>query len=227
MAKKRIQESTLYPLVEKWMQRRFRCFATGVNRGTKLGRIDVIGLRDIGGNLSGKNEVIAIEVKAGNQPFSTAAGQTFGYSIYAEKCYLADLRAGREPFSEDEIAVASKLGIGLLALRQGGKKIDEILSAPLHEPIERMQLEVVEKLGFSNCTICNSFFQRGDEQNWQRFVQRGDGTARVGVANALKKEKGLLYWVEAVGERQGTNRHRRYICPDCLWYLYRDLIPEE
>jgi hypothetical protein len=58
----------------------------------RFGRIDVIGIRDIGGDLSGEVETVAVEVKRGSTPFANACGQTYGYSVYANRVYLADLR---------------------------------------------------------------------------------------------------------------------------------------
>jgi len=100
MPRKRNQgETRHYPLIEKFLRKRFNCFVTAQNRGTNFGRIDVIGLRDIGGDLSGAIEIIRVEVKDGNQPFNTATGQAYSYSIFAERCYLADSRSGVNPFS--------------------------------------------------------------------------------------------------------------------------------
>jgi len=64
--KKMQRESYLYPFVETYLRKRFKCFTTARNKGTSFGRVDVVGLRDIGGNLNGSVEVIAVEVKAGN-----------------------------------------------------------------------------------------------------------------------------------------------------------------
>jgi hypothetical protein len=37
-----------------------------------------------------------------------------------------------------------------------------VLTAPLGQPLPEMRLLVVEKLGYSECTVCHSFFKRGD-----------------------------------------------------------------
>lgn len=82
-------ELKLYPPVAKWLERYKGCFATGTNTGLRWARIDVIGLRDIGGHLSGSTEVIAIEVKRDGVSFGNALGQAHSYSVYADRCYLA------------------------------------------------------------------------------------------------------------------------------------------
>src|SRR5687768_3129010 len=120
-APKRSQlERDLYPKVQRWMEKQQGCFVSGINTGISHGRIDVVGLRDIGGNLSGKAEVVSVEVKAGRQPFATAAGQAYGYTAYADRAYLADYRTASPPFRTGEVAIASRLGIGLLAIRARG-----------------------------------------------------------------------------------------------------------
>lgn len=108
-----MKEAELYERVEKWMKGHFRCFATATNTGLAYSRPDVTGVRDIGGDLSGEVESIIIEVKRGDsQPFATASGQALGYRVYANRVYLAEARA--RPFDENEIQIASHLGIGLI-----------------------------------------------------------------------------------------------------------------
>src|SRR5437764_15255149 len=94
-------ENTLYPYVERWLKRHFLCFRTAINKGLRHSRIDVVGVRDIGGDLSGDVETIAVEVKRGLFPFATASGQTLGYNVYANRVYLADVRD--KSFTPDEI----------------------------------------------------------------------------------------------------------------------------
>ena len=73
---KRRPERTLYPLVQRWLKRHFACFRTSINKGLQHSRIDIVGVRDTGGDLSGEVETIAIEVKRGSVPFANACGQT-------------------------------------------------------------------------------------------------------------------------------------------------------
>lgn len=130
-------EKEYYPLVENFLCKRFACFETAQNKGMTFGRVDVVGIRDLGGqraDLTGIVEVIAVEVKAGNQPFSTAVGQAYSYSIYADRCYLADYRPKSRPFKIEEIDMASKLGVGLLAIHEN-KRISEVLASPQHSPL--------------------------------------------------------------------------------------------
>src|SRR5881409_2109423 len=107
-----------YPVVERGLRRRFRCFRTDINKGLAHGRMDVVGVRDMGGDLSGAIETIAVEVKRGSFPCANACGQTLGYKVYANRVYLADLRS--EPFTSAQIHIASHLGIGLIQIRRSG-----------------------------------------------------------------------------------------------------------
>lgn len=223
-------EVDLYPAVERWVKRRFGCFATGTNTGIRYGRIDVVGVRDTGGVFTGSTELVSVEVKAGRQPFATAAGQAHGYSVYAERCYLADVREGRERFSQDELDIAAALGIGLLAIRPRG--IEEVLTAPIGQPIDRLQLQVLAQLGHGVCTICGSVFALGTGRgSWSRMRrQNQQGTA---LPKAVAEEKGLVYWLEEVGVRSGKVTvdgyvyHRRYVCPDCAWGLFASQLPAD
>ena len=82
---KRVAERTLYPAVERWLRRHFGCFRTAVNKGLRHSRIDIVGVRDTGGDLSGEVETIAIGVKRGSFPFANGCGQTLGYSVYPNR----------------------------------------------------------------------------------------------------------------------------------------------
>src|SRR6266516_7021822 len=105
MPAKRPPETSFYPIVERWLKKQFGCFITAVNKGLRHGRIDVIGVRDVGGDLSGAIETIGIEVKRGLFPFANACGQTLGYNVYVNRAYLADVR--RTNFTANEIHIAS------------------------------------------------------------------------------------------------------------------------
>lgn len=224
-----LSEADLYPQVEAWVKRRFKCFATAINTGIRFGRIDVVGIRDIGGVFTGSTELISVEVKAGNQPYATAAGQAHGYSVYAERCYLADVRPGRAPYSDDELDIASRLDIGLL--RISGNRVEEVMTAPSGSPVQRLQLQVVEKLGYAPCTVCGSLFKYGetptDGKRLRRYTDAG-----TAVTKAIAEEKGFIYWLNDVAERSPEKSarsgiyHRRYVCADCVYGIFGSLEHE-
>jgi hypothetical protein len=230
MAKKQVPlEKEQYALVARWLKRHFKCFKVAVDKGLRHGRIDVIGVRDIGGDLSGEVETFAIEVKRGTTPFVNACGQTFGYSVYANRVYLADLR--QDGYSQDEIFIASNLGIGLIQIK--GKACHERLSSPFHLPITRMHSRLLEALRLGKCQLCDSIFAIGTAEGgntWSRV-------SRVNIRKAIESEKGLMFWNHEVAERKrqlgirvskedGMSFERRFLCPDCVNRVLSQLYPK-
>ncbi|MBI4728053.1 MAG: hypothetical protein HY775_00900 [Acidobacteria bacterium] len=221
-------EKTLYPVVERWVRRHFGCFQTAINKGLRHSRIDVVGVRDTGGDLSGEIEVIAVEVKRGSFPFANGCGQTLGYNVYANRVYLADLRD--EPFSTDEVQIASHLGIGLVQIRSG--RCIEVISSPVYKPIRRLNLRLLETLHLGKCQLCDSIFNIGDSG---AGANRFSSLTRENVRKAIAAEKGLMFWNREVAERKhkmgmrvsadGTTYERRFICPDCVSYVIAQIAP--
>lgn len=182
-------------------------------------------LRDAGGRLSGRAEVISIEVKRGRQPFATTVGQASGYSVYADRTYLAEYRP--DGFDDNQISIASRLGVGLIQLTgEEEVRITEVLSAPLREPLDGLRLEVIEKLGHSLCTICGSLFESHyPGKAAPTLVPQQDGV--LDMAKAVREYKGVVYWLGEQAFRAKGNKdedriyHRRYVCPDCVAGLFQ------
>jgi len=223
-------EKTYYKAVERWLTGHFSCFKTAINKGLRLGRIDVIGLRDVGGDLSGDIETIAVEVKRGSTPFANACGQTFGYSVYANRVYLADVRL--KAFTQEEIFIASHLGIGLIQIK--GRIRTEVLSSPYYDPIAKMQLRLLEALGFGRCQLCDSVFQIGHPEKGKAY----SNLSREKVHQAIKLSRGIMFWNREVADRKRrlgirgeggdeTTYERRFICPDCVSGVISQLSPIE
>ncbi len=208
------------------MRRHFKCFKTAQNAGLKYSRIDVVGVRDVGGELSGEVETISVEVKAGTEPFATASGQALGYRVYANRVYLADVREGA--FSPPEVEIASYLGVGLIRISNRGCK--EELSSPYYKPITRMNLLLLERLGLGTCQLCGSFFvtTRDPKKNWFSELSRKN------LQTAAARRKGLLFWNREVADRKDRlgvrllgdyeSYERRFICPDCITHVFADLV---
>jgi hypothetical protein len=218
-------ESALYPLVCIWLKDKFKCFDVRTVQGLRYSRPDVFGIRDVGGNYSGEIETIVVEVKRGTEPFATASGQARGYSVMANRVYLADKRT--EGFTDREEQIASRLGVGLIQIHEDGQ-CNEVLSSPYHTPITGLWLEMLWKIGWGQCRICGT------------FVKSGPGT-EVGesVLKAVAKRKGLRFWNGELAERKkelGLARRnedrddsyqRRIICADCVQVLFSELVPSE
>ena len=112
-------EKKYYPIVAKWLAKTHHCFKIAENTGLKFSRADIIGIRDIGGDLTGEIETIVVEVKRGSEAFATASGQAYGYIVYANRVYLADKRTNG--FTQEELQIASHLGIGLISIDKNNK----------------------------------------------------------------------------------------------------------
>jgi len=214
-------EKSIYPFVQKWLEKERTCFKTAQNIGLKHSRADVVGVKDIGGDLTGDIEITVVEVKKGNEPFATSAGQAFGYTIYANKVYLADKR--EEEFDLDEIHIASYLGIGLIQI-SSKNKCREILSSRVYTPIKKFNMLMLERMGLVKCQFCESFFESGDIDNKYSKVSREN------IDKALESEKGTMFWNREVAERKnkkgirvtkdGTTFERRFVCPDCVSFIF-------
>ena len=224
-----MKERDLYPIVERWMNRHYKCFKSKCNTGLKFSRCDVVGLRDVGGDLSGEIETICIEVKKGTEPFATASGQALGYRVYANRVFLADRRMA--PFTQDEIAIASSLGIGLIQIKD--RKCVEVLSSPLYRPLTRLNLRLLEQMAVGFCQLCGSYFDIGEH------VKGGNRYAKVTrekIAKAIDDDKGIMFWNWEVSKRKRrlgirstdgeTTYERRFVCPDCISRFISQLVPE-
>jgi hypothetical protein len=212
---KKPREKMLYPVVEKWIEQHFGCFQTDINKGSLHSHADVIGVRDMGGDLSGEVETIIVEVKRGQEPFATSSGQAFGYNVYANRVYLADVRP--KGFTSKELQIANHLGIGLIQIRN--KRCHEILSSPYYNPIPRLNLEILENLGVAKCQLCSSFFLAGNPKNIHMNVIAED------VKKAVDNGKGLVFWNEEVASRRKKSKFglggygRRFVCKSCVGNL--------
>lgn len=216
-------EKTYYDNVEKWLKKTHHCFKTAQNKGKQFSRADVIGVRDVGGDLSGEIETIIIEVKRGTQAFSTASGQTYGYIVYANRVYLADKRDNG--FTQEEIQIASHLGIGLILIDKN-KKCHEVLSSPYYKPITKANSALLESLRLVMCQLCHSYVETGDERGRFSYLEKKN------LSKAVTNEKGFLFWNYTVADRKTNTvtrfgkeyskdftHEKRVLCEDCVQML--------
>jgi hypothetical protein len=221
---KRPKERDIYGAVQRWAERHFGCFATGVNTGTKYGRADVVGLRQVPGDLSAETDLICVEVKRGTQPLLNAMGQASGYSIYGDFCYLADFRP-KLGFSDTERDLAEKLGIGLIRVRSMSR-VELVSSARRQDPVQEFKLQVADQLGYVACTICKTYFPRNLESRqkfgWDNLVR--DQENRAQVERRISDGRGLAFWPEdaSANDKTHNSRHddgrlynRRFACTTC------------
>lgn len=217
MARESGPEAELYPIIQRWATKS-GCWETRIDVGLKLGRIDVVGIRELGGDLTSRSEVVSIEVKSSSNSrrFAASAGQAHGYSVMADRCYLAIDRT----FDKIETAVASQLGIGLLSISKG-HRVTEVLTAPAREPVSDLREQVVAKLDCASCTMCSSVFRTGSGSKPLDLVVRGTGATKATLAKAVEEEKGFVWWLDRldwVHDKSGRAYvyRRRFMCPDCV-----------
>lgn len=221
-----MEERDMYPVIARWLQAKGGCFFAAEEVGTRLGRIDVLGIRDMGGRLASETESIAVEAKTSTGRWAASVGQARGYSVFADRVYLAVAFDGRKTFSKDQILVAAALDVGLLAVRTRAKglAVEEVTTSPLHRPIMEMKRRILERVGYGNCTVCGCVFEIGDGVNVHSSVQRMQ--SKGSLPKALNDERGIVYWLGEEDRRntdQSVNdmiNHRRYVCADCCGYLF-------
>lgn len=218
-------EKEYYPIVKKWLDTQYDCFKSAVNIGLENSRADIVGLRDTGGDLSGEIETIVIEVKRDKEAFSTASGQAFGYTIYANRVYLADKRD--IGFTRDQIAIANHLGVGLIQIDKNNK-CHEVLTSPYYKPLTKFYKLFLKKLGYASCQFCDTYFNIGTDLNKHANVTREN------ISKALKNEKGLIFWHRELNTRKNKFKierrskeltyETRYLCGECTNLLFSDRV---
>jgi hypothetical protein len=213
-------EKTYYPIVAKWLAKNHHCFRTAENTGLKFSRADVIGIRDIGGDLTGEIETIVVEVKRGSEAFATASGQAFGYIVYANRVYLADKRTNG--FTQEELQIASHLGIGLISIDKNNK-CHEVLSSPYYKPLTKLNTSLLEKMRLGMCQLCQCYIEIGDGKSRYNQMERKK------LKKAISDEKGFMFWNYEVADRkeklgvrvgrENTTYERRFLCSGCVSIL--------
>jgi len=218
-------EVELYEPVGEWAKPHFRCFDVFINRGIAFGRVDVLGVRDAGGDLSGEVETISVEVKCGSTQFAATVGQALGYRIMTNLVYLADVRP--KGFSFEEVEVARHLGVGLIQIQEAPFRCIEVLSSPHYRPIERLRLSLLESVGLGRCRFCGGFFLISGEDDTGKWsnLRRATNPDRYerDIDAAAREGKGLMFWNGATGGRKtshstrriddGSPWDRRFVCP--------------
>ncbi len=220
------------PAELQWPFRGIRPF--GPYRLTCGDRVSIRRLRDwvaSSDGLRGDFELITIEVKKSSGQFLTSAGQAAAYGVYADSAHLCCPQVDK-PFDEDNIDIASHLGIGLIEIGKH-QEIERVLAAPLRRPIPRKRQELLESLGFSVCQICGIPYTRSgdsEDRNSRKGLKRGSTNA---MSDAVKGEMGYVWWLwnwSKDSDRlttDGLSYDRRYLCRDCVAGLFWDLGPPE
>ena len=223
--RKRLDETVLYPSIEELLQSdAFGCFKTGQKVGTSfVGLADIIGVREIGGDVRGDVEVIAVEVKTSPSCFGKILGQALGYSLLAHKCYLAVRFREDRHFSLEQKELATKLGVGLMEIKKyrSGWKCYHVQSSGNHVPHPH-QMETMLRRGLQliRCSFCGIFIDSEREavtDSWKVALKEGK------IYRIMRSPKRDLLF----SKRTKEDWRRLYICKDCVEELWAGLALEE
>lgn len=182
-----------------------------------VGIADVVGIRDIGGDMRGDIEVISVEIKLRSSNFGKIVGQALGYSLLAHRCYLA----AKTTFTEEQKELAGRLGVGLLELHKKYNKwncIQVQSSAPFEPHPHQFETMVRKGFGLARCAVCGIF---SDVSN-----------ASTSWRSAVDNEKPLMEWRDPERKLMFSKRRlgdwrRVYYCKDCVQELWKGLALEE
>lgn len=166
---KRKQENKLWDKVKYSLQKHYGYICSNPHSQRKklkkgfvnigMGGIipDVIGIKDIGNQYEPKIEIITIEVKENLPNYRERhMDQVKRASIFAHKVFLA---APRE-FTPEEVELAVKERIGLFELNPTRKKLKLIVPSPSFEPSDSKVIELMRRLEFFKCSICNCYWNK-------------------------------------------------------------------
>lgn len=177
-----LDERKYYPTIKNYIQKQFNCLEVKTGRGGRgylgLGLADVLGVYDTSSDFHSDVEVIVVEVKTSTSSFGKSLGQSLGYSIYGERCYLAVTFKNGNGFTEEEKYFADHLGVGLIEVptKKDGDPIESNikvkLSSKKHEPIHSLKNYIINKLGISQCSLCNIFGYKDDMIKIKRDIEQ-------------------------------------------------------
>ena len=214
-------EKDLYPIVDKFLREKLRCIITGINKGTKYGQVDVLGLRERKSDLAHQAELVAVEVKKGGKPsFLKSIGQAFAYSLYAHRVYLA----WDKEFTPEEIDMAYKFGVGLISISISQRpRVNLITSSSEFKPERYHLLHIIDKLDYFECTICHSYYPKPSNKviaiNDEAICLAEDEEYSGKFSDAIVSRRPAVYYLFKLAENHRDDRDyvydRRYLCEDC------------
>ena len=215
------REAALYKVVAAFTTEQFQCQTVKQQVGTRLGRVDIIGLREVQGDLATGYEIISVEVKEEKAPFLPALGQAYAYSIYAHHCYLAVKKRRNSKFTSEEMQIATRFGVGLIEIKANSCQV--VLSSRQHVPEERYVLQLIEAMRLFRCVLCHGIYPRTE---MTAINQRGpidlqeQPKYRGQLSRAITQRQNVTYWLYELAKMRGDRRtytyDRRYLCKDCV-----------
>lgn len=221
-------EKELYPLLHSWLrQQGYYCGdeqhndrdaspSRWVDIGPKRNRLDVVGVKSIGGQFYDALELVGIEVKRTEKVSVKDINQALGYGRYVDRAYLASPGG----FRDKVIHEAARYGLGLLTLEPDKKKrkVRVVLTAGVAQPHPEQRAELLKRLWVRQCRLCGVFFEVydkwGDEsqptyvtmKRTSQYRQHQDGKRASNYKPVLCAECALLLGFEKVPLPEGGYR---------------------
>jgi hypothetical protein len=229
--KRHNKEKPLYDQVARFTEDSFNCNAVKQQVGTRHGRIDVVGLREVHTDYLSSPEVIGIEVKEEASTFLSSLGQAFAYSVFAHQCYLAVRKRHSNAFTPDEMRIAAKLGVGLIKIK--ARSCVLVQSSRLFEPEPRYVAHLLKKMGYFQCALCGGTYkQENMTYASSRAIDLTDNPRNLGNFRKaiIKRRNFQFYLFQLYQERRTEDRYyvwdRRFMCKDCI-SLFASLMPRK
>lgn len=216
-------ERRYYPMVERFLSDGLGCFVAKQTKGVRgVGIADLLGARDIGGELDAQVELIAVEVKLTRDNFGKSLGQALGYTLFANKSYLAVPFRRAETFDDEERDEAAHLGVGLI--RVGGwqkKRTEEVLTPRSGEPIEALRLKAIANLGYYKCAVCATMIGPEEELGWTKRVETALSEQKALYFNRQIRDGRKVRRLLFMNRREQDVARETYVCSECV----RRVIP--
>ena len=159
-----LPEDQYYSSAENFIKKKYNCIVTGTNKGyLALGLVDVVGAYETSSEYHSDVELITVEVKTSTSSFGKSLGQSLGYSIFGERCYLAVTFPDDENFSKEQQYMANHLGVGLIRIPVDSvfkpkiSQIETVLSSKTHIPIDSQKQYLLHAIGLTKCASCGIY----------------------------------------------------------------------
>ena len=132
-------EMDYYPAVRKWLERSgFYCGGGMVYSGTdkeriyenigpKAMRVDVAGVRNVGSLYADSLEVVCVEVKEGSSVTFSQVAQAYGYSLIANRVYLAHTAELDDYWNR----FLRRIGLGYLSINSKSRAVKQLVPSSL------------------------------------------------------------------------------------------------
>lgn len=216
-------ERKYYDLIaERFLTEGLGCFDFRKEIGTTMGKVDVVGIKELSSDYESTIELVSVEVKDENSRFLNSIGQAFAYSIYTHRCYLAVRKSGQKKFTREEVDIANQFGVGLIEIRNKNA-INIVSHSKRFDPMPHYVNLFISRLGYFNCSICSGTYKEADITKINKsgpIHENGDDVYLGMIDKAIKNRRNVLYYLYELSKQRNDERSyvydRRYICKDCL-----------